>query len=138
MWGFSTPWYLLVLVALSIWASGMYGIWVHTSRVSQLQRKGWRLGKWRAIADLGQKLNGQSDLELKKYLEEAAPQIMYNIRYDQASEIKHVSLIPLRTRSFNEGRRRLGTPGGTSLERLDPMLAQRDGEKASRPISNTV
>jgi hypothetical protein len=98
-WGFSSIWVSIVLCLLTIWAFGMYGVWVDTTRRSVLHANGRQLGKWRAIADLGcairhelgSDLNNLSDPELKEKLG-SAKRIGYSTQHERSGEIDHVVL----------------------------------------------
>jgi hypothetical protein len=82
-----------------VWAVGMYGIWIDASRHYLQQKKGRRMGEWRAIVDLGDaiqhelgpNLNNYSDEELKESLKAIKP-IMYTVSHDGQWDLDQIVL----------------------------------------------
>jgi hypothetical protein len=100
-WGFSSPWTGFVSLGLFAWAWSMFGIWVDADRFSVLYRGGRRLGKWRAITDLGgalerdagTTLSGHSNVELEKEVDAALP-VMYTVENKAGGKLEGVVLRP--------------------------------------------
>ena len=94
-WGISFWVFTITHGLIAFWAVGMFGIWIDTSRKSNLVRGGRRMGMWRAIADLGfavkrdlgEDVDAWSDEELGLKLAKCRP-LMYSIRHEGGPDAK--------------------------------------------------
>lgn len=108
-WGFSSRWFLVLMAIIPVWFFGTYCLWMDAQHNSELTRKGRKMGRWRAVADLAEAMSGElgphtsaySDQQLQRALRDRPP-IKYHVRADEKG-LSHLFLTPR-----SEGRLELG------------------------------
>jgi hypothetical protein len=98
-WGFSRPWLLASSLLLMVWSVGVCGMWIDNYQHSEFYNRGMDLGMWKAIADIGSKLQHRlgpriheyGDKELRRRVA-LAPPVKYTYQHDDEGGVGYLEL----------------------------------------------